>query len=177
MLDMHIQAQRHLTCPCWLLEKSSCCGSIDCLVSPRQISIYVKPYLWSRYMKSVVYHALRTMSGIAYVKCGLWNRVTLILCPCHFALDVISHTLLLIHVQFDILLLGIRSDDSIMAWQPHWQDPEGLDVIKTIIKKLIPNWTNPFWMEREFSAVLRLTTENQQHSRSRFLCSWLALGV
>ena len=29
-----------------------------------------------------------------------------------------------------------------MAQQPHWQDPEGLDVIKTIIKKLIPNWMN-----------------------------------
>jgi len=29
-----------------------------------------------------------------------------------------------------------------MARQPHWQDPEGLDAIKTIIKKLIPNWTN-----------------------------------
>jgi len=124
------------------------------IVSPRQISIYVKPYLWSRYMKSVVYHALRTMSGNAYVKCGLWNRVALILCPCHFALNVISHTLLLIHVQFDILLLGIHSDDSIMAWQPRWQDPEGLDAIKTIIKKLIPNWTNPFWTERAFSAVL-----------------------
>jgi len=29
-----------------------------------------------------------------------------------------------------------------MARQPHWQDPEGLDTINTIIKKLIPNWTN-----------------------------------
>ena len=147
------------------------------LVSPWQISIYVKPYLWSWYMKSVVYHALRTVSGNAYVKCRLWNRVVLILCPCHFALNMISHTLLLIRVQFDILLLGIHSDDSIMAWQPCWQDPEGLDVIKTIIKKLILNWMNPFWTERAFSAVLWLARENQQHSRSWFLCSWLAFGV
>jgi len=29
-----------------------------------------------------------------------------------------------------------------MARQPHWQDPEGLDAIKTIIKKLILNWTS-----------------------------------
>jgi len=60
---------------------------------------------------------------------------------------------------------------------PTWWAWSWPTLIKTIIKKLIPNWTNPFWMERAFSAVLRLATENQQHSWSRFLCSWLALGV
>jgi len=29
-----------------------------------------------------------------------------------------------------------------MARQPRWQDPEGIDTINTIIKKLVPNWTN-----------------------------------
>ena len=29
-----------------------------------------------------------------------------------------------------------------MARQPRWQNPEGLDTIITIVKKLIPNWTN-----------------------------------
>jgi len=46
-------------------------GLTNSLVSPRQTSIYVKSYLGSRYMKSVIYHALRTVSENAYVKCGL----------------------------------------------------------------------------------------------------------
>lgn len=29
-----------------------------------------------------------------------------------------------------------------MARLPRWQDPEGLDTINTIVKKLIPKWTN-----------------------------------
>ena len=29
-----------------------------------------------------------------------------------------------------------------MARQPRWQNPEGLDTINTIVKKLTPNWTN-----------------------------------
>ncbi|KIJ92170.1 hypothetical protein K443DRAFT_108621, partial [Laccaria amethystina LaAM-08-1] len=29
-----------------------------------------------------------------------------------------------------------------MARQPRWQDPEGLNTINTIVKKLVPNWTN-----------------------------------
>jgi len=29
-----------------------------------------------------------------------------------------------------------------MARPPRWQDPEGLDTINTIVKKLIPNWAN-----------------------------------
>ena len=121
-------------------------------------------------MKSVVYHTLRTVSGNAYVKCGLWNHITLILCPCHFALNMISHTLLLIHVQFDILLLGIQSDDSIMAWQPRWQDPEGLDAIKTIIKKLIPNWMNPFWTERALGMLtVRIFSQFSFHFPIQFL--------
>jgi len=61
------------------------------VVSPRQTSIYVKSYLCSRYMKSVCYHALRTMSENAYVKCGLWNRIA---SPHCLALDMIFHTFL-----------------------------------------------------------------------------------
>jgi hypothetical protein len=43
------------------------------VVSPRQTAIYVAvdvPY-GSRYIKSVYYHAPRTVSENAYVKCGL----------------------------------------------------------------------------------------------------------
>ena len=29
-----------------------------------------------------------------------------------------------------------------MARQPRWQNPEGLDTINTIVRKLILNWTN-----------------------------------
>ncbi|EDR05804.1 uncharacterized protein LACBIDRAFT_302572 [Laccaria bicolor S238N-H82] len=29
-----------------------------------------------------------------------------------------------------------------MARQPRWQDPQGLDTINNIVKKLIPDWTN-----------------------------------
>jgi len=77
-----------------------CSGEITCIglavVSPRQTSIYVKSYLCSRYMKSVCYHALRTVSENAYVKCGLWNRVASILPP-HLLLTVWLWTWYFIH--------------------------------------------------------------------------------
>ena len=156
------------------------------IVSPRQISIYVKPYLWSQYMKSVVYHALRTMSENAYVKCRLWNCVVSILCPCRsLSMWQLMH-FYSIHIKLNILHLdwsGILYDDSMMARQPHWQDPEGLDVIKTIIKKLILNWMNGLHAVQlelvaailDRKSVLCCTATGDEKSAVflyRFLCSW-----
>ena len=93
-------------------------------------------------MWSVSYHAPRTTSESYYVIFGLWNRVASIYLQfLHCRRDIqrlLNITLLEAWLH---LLLG-WTESTNMATGACWQDPIGLEMIQTIVKKIISTWTD-----------------------------------
>ena len=90
----------------------------------------------SRCMKSVAYHAPRTVSESCYVILGLWNRVASIYLHCRRDIQRILITILL-KIWFIYFLNPSASTD--MA---RWKDPISLETICTIVKTRIPTWND-----------------------------------